>query len=82
MRLKVFYEGVDVKPGEIVVVRPEREHITASEAKELHEITQRAFPDNRVVIIWADAHIQKYDRESFLAFLDTLKRQMEGEQNE
>ena len=81
MRLKVFYEGVDVKPGDVVVVRPERELVTASEAQELHKITQNAFPDNRVVIIWADSHIQKYDKESFLAFLDTLKRQMEGEPN-
>lgn len=81
MRLKVFYEGVNVKPGDVVVVRPERELVTASEAQELHRITQNAFPDNRVVIIWADSYIQKYDRESFLTFLDTLKRQTEGEPN-
>lgn len=66
-----------VEPGEVVVLRPPKDTVMDI-AKELYEVGKKAFPDNRVVIFRPDCEVKNYDKEEFLTFLETLKRQVEG----
>ena len=75
-RLKVVFQGLLPKTGEVVVVQPEK-IIPQNEAKELYNICHKAFPENKVVILLPKANIISYDKEEFLKFLDSLRELVE-----
>ena len=77
MRLKVAFEGIEVKPGETVVVRP-KEIITQDVAKNLYDVSKAAFPNNNVVVLLPDYSIKTYNKKRFLEFLESLKKLVEG----
>lgn len=81
MRLKVSFEGMEVKPSDTVVIRP-NELIMQHEAQKLYEISKKAFPNNNVVILLPDYSIKTYDKERFLEFLESLKKMVEGSTTE
>lgn len=81
MRMKVSFEGVNPAPGDVVVIRPSVA-ILQHEAKELWEISKKAFPDNSVVILPPDINLINYSKEEFLKFLDNLKKLVEKEGTE
>ena len=76
MRLKVSYEGMKADPEDIVVVRP-KYVISAFEAKALYDSAKQAFPDHHVVVLLPDYSIKTYDKEKFLAFLESLRKMVE-----
>lgn len=77
MRLKVTFEGVEVRDGDVVVVRPSS-LIPRCDAKELYDIAQKAFPNNHVVVLLPEYSIKTYDKEAFLEFLESLRKLVEG----
>lgn len=81
MRIKVSFEGIKPLPGDVVVLRPQ-DVTTRIIAKEIHEIAQKAFPDNSVVILPTDLYLQKYNKEEFLKFLEHLKGLAERKDDE
>lgn len=76
MRIKLSYEGKDIKDGDIIVVRP-KELISAWEAKEVYESTKKAFPDHDVVLLPPDYYLENYNKEQFRKFLESLQRLLE-----
>ncbi len=80
MRIKLSYEGKEVNPGDIVVVRP-KQLISAWQAKEVFETTKKAFPDHHVVILPPDYYLETYDKEEFAKFLDHQRRFLENNES-
>lgn len=76
MRLKISYFGVNAKPGDVIVVKP-NDLITRQTAKEVCEVTKKAFPDNKVVVMLPDYLVKNYNKEEFLKFLDELRDMVE-----
>ena len=81
MRLKVSFEGIEVKPDDTVVIRP-NELIIQHEAQKLYEVSKKAFPNNNVVILLPGYSIKTYNKKEFLEFLESLKKMVEGSKTE
>lgn len=77
MRIKMSFEGKEVKPGDVIVVRP-KELISAWDAKEAYDTVKDAFPDHQVVILPPDYYLETYDKENFKKFLDNQRKIVEG----
>ena len=78
MRIKMSFEGKEVKPGDVVVVRP-KELISAREAKDTYNTVRKAFPDHQVVILPPDYYLETYNKEEFKKFLDNQRKFVEGD---
>jgi len=76
MRLKLAFEGHNVKPEDIVVVRPDHK-VTLFDAKKVWEECKRAFPDNEVLILLPDYELKSYNKEDFLRFWENVKKKIE-----
>lgn len=77
MRMKASFEGINVGPDDIVVVRPHNIELSY-DAKEVWDVVKQAFPDNRVLILRPDCDLQKYDKEKFMEFWENVKNNIEG----
>ena len=82
-RLKVFIEGVDPKPGEIIVAKCTNNNTTAFQAKDLFDLLQKTFQDNKVVIVPSDFWIKRLSKEEIEDFIKYIRKiQSEGEREE
>lgn len=79
-RLKISIEGVDPKPGEIIVAKCNNDYTNAEDAKQIFKILQRTFKDNEVVIIPCDFQIRRLSKEQIEGFIKYIRKtQSEGE---
>lgn len=77
MRIKMSFEGKEVKPGDVVVVRT-KALVSAWDAKEAYDTVKDAFPDHHVVILPPDYYLETYNKEEFKKFLDNQRKIVEG----
>lgn len=69
---------MDVKPGEIVVVR-HKDLLDRNHQRELYNIACKAFPDNKVIVLGQECIFEHYDKENFLEFLELARKAIEKE---
>ena len=80
-KLKVFYEGIDIKPDDVIIVRP-KEIVDIETLKELHRVTRLAFKGHKVLVLSPDVTFSVYDKKTVLEFLDQIRRNIEGRNTE
>jgi len=68
MRIKLSFEGKEIKPDDVVIVRP-RELISAREAKNISDMVKNAFPDNHCIILPPDYYLETMDKTTYQIFL-------------
>ena len=73
-RIKVSIEGIEPKQGSVIVAKCTEDDIHITEARELYNILQQTFPDNRVVIIPSNFRITELDEKKFWDFIEGLKK--------
>ena len=81
MRMKVSFEGMEVKPGDVVVIRPQTVE-PQYRIKDLYDTAKLAFPNHLVVIMFPEYEIKTYDKNEFMEFLESLKKLVEGSKTE
>lgn len=69
MRIKLSFEGKEIKPDDVVIVRP-RELISAREAQNVSNMVQKAFPDNHTIILPPDYYLETMDKDIYKNFLE------------
>ena len=82
-RLKISIEGIDPKPGEIIVAKCSNDYTNIYEAKNVLELLQKTFQDNKVVVVPSDFWISKLDKERIEEFIKYIRKiQNKGEREE
>ena len=77
MRMKASFEGINVGPDDVIVVRPHDVSMMV-DAKRVWEICKQAFPDNKLLVLRPDCDLHKYDKEEFMKFWENVKNEIEG----